>query len=178
MLPVVFFPRILWFQKGLRLQNIILIFVHMMSAAVACGSMMFFILLLLPVFRKNEAPDIAPEESITIKVMDRLASLVMGCVFTLVITGVYYLLVNYTDQVNLKPGYYNIFGMKMLFAIGAMGLSVYQTFALRPRISDLDLSPEDKKNVPKTLKSMLTVSQVNLWVISIAAFFGIFLNRF
>ena len=113
-----------------------------------------------------------------IKVMDRLASLVMGCVFTLVITGVYYLLVNYTDQVNLKPGYYNIFGMKIFFAVAALGLSIYQTFALRPRITDLDLSPEDKKNLPNTLKSMLTVSQVNLWVISFAAFFGVFLNRF
>ncbi len=102
----------------------------------------------------------------------------MGCVLTLILTGVYFLLVNYTDQVNLKPGYYNIFGLKMIFVAITFAVSVYQTFALRPRISDLDLRPEKKKQVPVTLKSMLLMAQINLWVISIAIFFGVFLNRF
>ena len=160
------------------MQNALLVFIHMMAAAIALGSILFFVTMFLPVLKKNGLSGELSDHSLEMKIMDRLSSVVMGCVFTLIITGVYYLLVNYTDQVNLKPGYYNIFGMKMLFVVAALGLSVYQTFTLRPRITDLDLSPENKKNAPATLRSMLTVSQANLWVISFAAFFGVFLNRF
>ena len=160
------------------MQNAFLIFVHMMAAAVALGSTLFFTVFFLPIYRKNKASDEPPEQSLELKIMDRLASVVMACVFILIISGVYYLLINYTDQVNLKPGYYNIFGLKMIFVIVTLGLSVYQTFGLRSRIIDLDLSLENKKNAPNTLNSMLTLSQANLWVISFAAFFGVFLSRF
>ena len=120
----------------------------------------------------------SPENSLEYKMMDILAPTVLVCVFVLVGTGVYYLLENYTNQVNLKPGYYNVFGMKMLFALAIFGLSVYQTFSLRSRISDLDLRPENNKQVPQTLSAMRMISQYLLCALAIAAFFGVWLARY
>lgn len=159
------------------MQNTILIFTHLMAAATALGATAFSILLLSTV-KKLENPQTPPENSIEIKIMDILAPTVFACLLALIGTGVYYLLENYAGQVNLKPGYYNIFGMKMLFAVAAFGLSIYNMFALRPRISDLDLRPENKKLVPETLKTMATVGQANLWALMLALFFGVWLTRF
>ena len=160
------------------MQNSLLIFIHLIAVAIAIGSTFFSIFILLPELRKSESLNQPIEDSLELKIMDRLAPTVLGCVFALIITGVYFLLINYTNQVNLRPGYFNIFGLKILFVIVALGLSVYQTFSLRPRILDLDLRPENKKRLPDTLGFMQTLSQLNLWIISFASFFGIFLSRF
>ena len=159
------------------MQNALLIFLHLMAAAVAVGSSLFCLFILGPLIQKSESGNIPPEESLELKMLDRLAPTILSCVFTLIISGVYYLLVNYTNQVNLKEGYYSIFGMKMIFVVAALGMSVYLTFGLRTRISDLDLRPENKTLVPEILKSMHTIGQINFWVLCIAIFFGIFLNR-
>ena len=92
------------------MQNSLLMFIHLMAAAIAMGATLFGVFIFLPVIRKGENRSRPNEDSLELKMMDRLAPSVLGCVFILIITGVYYLLVNYTDQVNLKPGYYNIFG--------------------------------------------------------------------
>ncbi len=93
-------------------------------------------------------------------------------------SGLYYLMANYTRQVELTPGYYNLFGIKMVFVIAALFLSIYQTFPLRGRISNLDLVPENRKLVPATLRTQRAVSRVLLAVLSMAVFLGIWLARF
>ena len=160
------------------MQNTILMFIHLMAAAIGVGSIVYGILLLLPAIRKLKGEDRAAENSFELKIMDILAPTVFTCLLTLILTGVYYLLVNYTEQVNLKPGYYNVFGMKMICVVAVFGLSVYQTFGLRSRISDLDLRPENKKRVPQTLDQMTTISQFSLWAIVLAIFFGVWMARF
>ena len=152
-------------------------FLHLSAAAIALGALVFGAFIIGPVIKKSEEK-VPEEDSLELKLMDRLAPTVLACVFVLIVTGVYYLLVNYTDQVNLKEGYYNIFGMKMLFAIATLGLSVYQTFGLRARISDLDLRPENKKQVPDTLNSMANIGNIVLWTLATAIFFGVFLARY
>jgi putative copper export protein len=159
------------------MQNIILMFLHLGAAAIALGAMVFGAVIIRPVIKKGQEK-VPIEESFELKIMDLLAPTVLACVFVLIVTGVYYLLVNYTDQVNLKAGYYNIFGMKMLFVVATLGLSVYQTFGLRARISDLDLRPENKKQVPATLSSMVSNCYIVLWTLAIAIFFGVFLARY
>jgi len=159
------------------MQNIILMFFHLSAAAIALGTIVFGALIIRPVIKKSEEKS-SIEESLEHKLMDRLAPTVLACVFVLIVTGVYYLLVNYTDQVNLKEGYYNIFGMKMLFVVATLGLSVYQTFGLCARISDLDLRPENKKQVPETLSSMANTGHMILWTLILAIFFGVFLARY
>ena len=59
----------------------------------------------------------------------------------LVGSGVYYMMENYTEQVNLKEGYYNVLGIKLIFVVVAFLLSLYQTFGLRSKIAHLDLRP-------------------------------------
>jgi hypothetical protein len=80
--------------------------------------------------------------------------------------------------VELKPGYYNLFGFKMIFVIAAFFLSIYQTFSLRNRIANLDLSPENRKQVPETLQKMKTIAQLILMAVSVAIFLGVWLTRF
>ena len=71
------------------MQNSLLIFIHVIAAAIAIGSILFSIFIFLPVLRKNE--DLFIESSLELKMMDRLVSTVLGCMFTLIITGVYFL---------------------------------------------------------------------------------------
>jgi len=61
---------------------------------------------------------------------------------------------NYTDQVDLKDGYYNLFGVKMIFAVIAFGISVYLMIGLRPSIENIDLTPEKRKLLPGSLIKM------------------------
>ena len=100
------------------------------------------------------------------------------CDFILIGSGVYYLLENYSAQVGLKPGYYNLFGIKMVFVALAFFPSMYMAFSLRVHISNLDLNPGNKKLVPQTLKKMIGLSGMTLWMIAIASFLGIWLARF
>ncbi|MCF8721309.1 hypothetical protein [Nitrospina gracilis] len=157
----------------------IIIFVHLMSAAVGVGASVYCLYLILPRFDKQEAGQPMDENSITYKLLDVLVPTVFVSVLLLVGSGIYYLMENYTEQVNLKDGYYNILGIKLIFVIAAFFLSVYTTFALRPRISNLDLKPEEaKKEVRPTLDTMRTLSQVTLITIVFAVFMGIYLARF
>ncbi len=111
-------------------------------------------------------------------VFDLLAPTVFVSLLVLIGSGLYYLMANYTRQVELTPGYYNLFGIKMVFVIAALFLSIYQTFPLRGRISNLDLVPENRKLVPATLRTQRAVSRVLLAVLSMAVFLGIWLARF
>jgi putative copper export protein len=160
------------------MQNIILIFIHLGAAAIALGTLIFGIIVLRPAIKKKHDGGTPNENSVELTLMDFLAPTVLACVFVLIVTGVYYLLVNYTDQVNLKEGYYNIFGMKMIFVVATLGLTIYQTFVLRSRISDLDLRPENKKIIPATLSGMLNVGYISLWTLVTAIFFGVYLARY
>ena len=90
----------------------------------------------------------------------------------------YFLLENYTAQVELKPGYYDLFGIKLICVVAAFFLSIYQTFNLRARIANLDLSPENRKFVPKTVQQIKKTTTPILIAFSLAAFFGIWLARF
>tara|TARA_B100001123_G_scaffold386802_1_gene461563 strand:+ start:88 stop:567 length:480 start_codon:yes stop_codon:yes gene_type:complete len=159
------------------MQNIILMFIHLIAAAVALGSIFFGILIIRPTIKKKE-DKLLVEDSLDLKLMDLLAPTVLTCVFVLIVSGIYYLLVNYTDQVDLKEGYYNIFGMKMLFVIATLALSVYQTFGLRSKVSDLDIRPEKKKEVPEVLISMANTGNMVLWTLIISIFFGVYLARY
>ena len=159
------------------MQNIILMFIHLGAASIAFGAIVFVIIIVRPVLKRSQEK-IPIEESVELKLLDLLAATVLACVFVLIITGVYYLLVNYTDQVNLKEGYYNIFGMKMLFVLATLGLSIYQAFGLRAKISDLDLRPENIQKVPSTLNSMVNNCYITIWTLVIAIFFGVFLGRY
>ena len=158
------------------MQNTILMFIHVMAAAVSIGGIVYSVL--LAATYNGQDQNGSPENSLEYKITDTLAPTILVCVFVLIGTGVYYLLNNYTDQVNLKSGYFNVFGMKMLFVIASFGLSVYQTFGLRSRISDLDLRPENKKQVPQILETMDMISRYLLFILAGAAFFGVWLARF
>jgi hypothetical protein len=110
--------------------------------------------------------------------MEILVPAVFVALLLLVGSGVYYLMENYTEQVNLKEGYYNILGFKLIFVVTAFLVSVYLTFGLRPRIANLDLKPENRKNVRPTLDTMRILSQVVFFSIAFAVFMGIYLTRF
>ena len=122
--------------------------------------------------------DAFDETSPIYKAMDFLAPTVFTCIVVLLGSGIYYLMENYTDQVNLKEGYYNLLGVKLVFVMVALGLSVYQMFGLRPSIANLDLEPEKRKLVPAVLKKMKILGQVVLWTVIIAIFLGVWLARF
>ena len=149
-----------------------------MAAAIAIGSMVFSVILLLPSIEKVSAQQESEEFSVSYKSVELLAPTVFTCLLMLIGTGVYYLLENYTRQVGLKPGYYNLFGLKLLCVVVAFFLSVYQTFNLRARIANLDLSPENRKIVPKTIQQIKKTTVLILVVFSLAVFFGIWLARF
>ncbi len=147
-----------------------------MAAAVAIGSSVYSLLIYLPAAEKGQKE--RDENSPSYKILDHLAPTVFACLLVLVGTGVYYLLVNYTAQTGLKPGYYNLFGIKMLFAVAAFFLSMYLAFSLRVQISDLDLNPKNKALVPSTLKKMIGLSRMTLALMAITLFLGIWLARF
>lgn len=156
--------------------NVIIIFIHLLAAGVALGSSIYCLKVYLPVVEKN--PGDRDENSPSYKILDLMAPTVFASLLMLIGTGVYYLLENYSAQVGLKPGYYNLFGIKMVFVAGAFFTSMYVTFSLRIHISDLDLSPQNKKLVPQTLKKIIGLSKMTMWLIAIALFLGIWLSRF
>ena len=159
------------------MSNSIIIFIHLVGAAVGLGASVFC-LLLWPRLNAMEAEKTLDENSITYKIMDLLAPTVFVSVLVLVGTGIYYLMENYTDQVNLKDGYYNILGIKLVFVVVTFFLSVYATFGLRARIAHLDLRPENKKLVRPTLDTMKIMNQVMLGTLGFAVFLGVYLARF
>jgi uncharacterized membrane protein len=156
--------------------NVIIIFIHLLAAGVALGSSIYCLKVYLPVVEKDQGE--RDENSPAYKILDLMAPTVFASLLMLVGTGVYYLLENYSAQVGLKPGYYNLFGIKMVFVAGAFFTSMYVTFSLRIHISDLDLSPQNKKLVPQTLKKIIGLSKMTMWMIAIALFLGIWLARF
>jgi len=157
--------------------NNIIIFIHLMAAAIAVGAMVFAVFLLLPALEKLPKRDGPEEYSVFHKSFDLLSPTVFTCLLVLIGTGIYFLLENYTAQMELKPGYYNLFGFKMILVIAAFFLSIHQTFSLRNRIANLDLSPENRKQVPETLQKMKTIAQLILAAFSAAIFLGIWLTR-
>jgi len=149
-----------------------------MAAAIAIGSMVFSVILLLPSIEKVAPQQESEELSISYKSVELLAPTVFTCLLMLIGTGVYYLLENYTGQMGLKPGYYNLFGLKLICVAVAFFLSIYQTFNLRARIANLDLSPENRKMVPETIQQIKKTTILVLSAFSLAVFFGIWLARF
>jgi putative copper export protein len=160
------------------MENNVLIFIHLMSAAIAVGSLAYCLLFFLPVMEKLPEEKQPEEHRVAYKALEILAPTVLASVLMLIGTGIYYLLTNYTRQVDLAPGYYNLFGVKMVFVVIALFLSVYHTFTLRARIADLDLSPENRERVPATLKKMKSFGQMILTTLTVAFFLGIWLARF
>ena len=108
--------------------NTIIIFIHLISAAIAVGSLVFAVLLYLPRVENPKTSENLDENSVSYKALDILAPTVFSSVLMLIGTGIYFLLENYSSQVGLKPGYYNLFGVKMIFVIAAFFLSGYQPF--------------------------------------------------
>ena len=157
------------------MQNNFLIFLHLMAAVIAIGGSVYCLLIYLPLSEKDKERD---ENSPSYKILDHLAPTVFASLLVMVGTGIYFLLVNYTEQTGLKPGYYNLFGIKMIFVAGAFFVSMYLTFSLRLQISDLDLNPKNKVLVPETLKKMIGLSRMILMLMTIALFIGIWLARF
>tara|TARA_Y100001960_G_C14508613_1_gene745295 strand:- start:338 stop:814 length:477 start_codon:yes stop_codon:yes gene_type:complete len=156
--------------------NVIIIFIHLLAAGVALGSLIYCLTIYLPLVEKGQV--IRNENSPAYKILDLMAPAVFASLLMLIGSGVYYLLENYSAQVGLKPGYYNLFGIKMIFVAVAFFTSMYVTFSLRIRISDLDLSPQNKKAVPEILKKIVALSTVTMWMITIALFLGIWLARY
>ena len=158
------------------MQNNIIIFIHLLAAIVAIGGSIYSLLIYLPTAEKDQKG--RDENSPSYKILDLLAPTVFASMLILVGSGVYFLLVNYTAQTGLKPGYYNLFGIKMIFAAGAFFISMYLAFSLRIQISDLDLNPKNKELVPATLKKMIGLSRMTLALMIITLFLGIWLARF
>ena len=156
--------------------NVIIIFIHLLAAGVALGSLIYCLLVYLPVVEKNINE--RDENSPSYKILDLLAPATFASILILIGSGVYFLLENYSAQVGLKPGYYNLFGIKMLFVALAFFPSMYVTFSLRTHISDLDLSPQNKKLVPETLRKIIGLSKMTMRLLAIALFLGVWLARF
>ena len=159
------------------MQNAVIIFIHLSGAALAIGACAFGLLLwprLFPLDRDGAPPEQAP----AYLVMDRLAPTVFVGVLVLVFSGIYFMMENYTDQVNLPDGYYTVLGIKLLFVVTAFFLSAYQTFLLKPEIAHLDLQPERRERVPAVLNRMHRVGQVLLGSLAGALFMGVYLARY
>jgi len=156
------------------MQNNLIVFIHLLAAGVAFGSLLYGTLLLM---QKGREGDAAPEHSLRYRALEVLAPTVFVALLVLVASGIFYLFANYTGQNDFSDDYYNLFGIKMLFAIAAIFLSIYQTFTLKGRISNLDLSPENRKLVPATLAQMETIGKIALGVIAATAFLGVSLAR-
>jgi uncharacterized membrane protein len=158
------------------MENNFIIFLHLMAAVIAIGSSIYSLLIYLPVAERNQKE--RDENSPSYKILDHLAPTVFASLLVLVGTGIYFLLVNYTAQTGLKPGYYNLFGIKMLFVAVAFFISMYVAFSLRVQISDLDLNPKNKALVPGIIKKMIGLSRMTLALMIIALFLGVWLARF
>ena len=160
------------------MENIIIIFIHLMAAGIGLGSLVYCILLLQPVMDKLPQTKTAEEHSFAYKSLEVLSPTVFVSLLVLVGTGIYHLMANYTRQVELAEGYYNLFGVKMLFVIAALFLSIYQTFTLKTKIANLDLAPENREQVAATLNKMRLISRLTLASLSIAILLGVWLARF
>lgn len=160
------------------MENKILIFIHLLAAAVGIGSSAFCLYLFLPVMAGQRPEKTVDENSLSYKALDVLAPTVFTCLLVLGASGIFYLMENYTDQVNLKPGYYNLFGVKMVAAAIAFFLSAYQTFGLRSRVANLDLRPENRKLVPEVLQKMNGLGKLTLGFMALTLFLGVWLARF
>ena len=68
--------------------NNIIIFIHLMAAAIAIGSMVFSVILLLPSIEKVSAHQESEEFSIPYKSVELLAPTVFTCLLILIGTGV------------------------------------------------------------------------------------------
>ena len=156
--------------------NVIIIFIHLIAAGTALGTLVYCLKIYLPIVEKGQIK--RDENSPAYKIVDLMAPTVFASLLVLIGTGIYFLLENYSAQVGLKPGYYNLFGIKMVFVAGAFFTSMYVTFSLRIQISDLDLSPKNKKLVPETLKKIIGLSNITMWLVTITLFLGIWLARF
>ena len=156
--------------------NVFIIFIHLLAAGVALGSLVYCLKIYLPVVEKGQSE--RDENSPAYKILDLMTPTVFACLLLLIGTGVYFLLENYSAQVGLKSGYYNLFGVKMIFVAGAFFTNMYVTFSLRVHISNLDLSPQNKKLVPETLRRMIGLSKMTMWMVAIALFLGIWLARY
>ena len=106
--------------------NVIIIFIHLLAAGIALGSLVYCLKIYLPVVEKGQTE--RDENSPAYKILDLMAPTVFASLLILIGTGIYFLLENYSAQVGLKPGYYNLFGIKMVFVAGAFFTSMYVTF--------------------------------------------------
>jgi uncharacterized membrane protein len=156
----------------------IIMFVHLMAAGVAAGSSIFGLVLLWPRIFSSNKDEAFDEHSAAYKMIDLLAPTVFTCMLLLIGSGVYYMMENYTEQVNLKEGYYNVLGIKLIFVVVAFLLSLYQTFGLRSKIAHLDLRPENRQWVRPTLEKMKYLGGITLGAIVAAIFMGIYLARY
>jgi len=156
----------------------IIMFVHLLAAAVAVGSSIFGLILLWPRIFSSNKDETLDENSAPYKVIDLLAPTVFTCLLLLIGSGIYYMMENYTEQVNLKDGYYNILGIKLIFVVIAFLLSLYQTFGLRSKIAHLDLRPENRELVRPTLEKMKYLGGITLGAIIFAVFMGVYLTRY
>ena len=142
------------------------------------GSSVYCLFLVIPELQKSDSEKPQDENSTTIKLMDALVPTIFTSVALLAASGIYYLMANYADQVNLKDGYYNLFGVKMIFAVIAFAISSYLMFGLRPTIENIDLTPEKRKNLPAAIKKISTFGRFNLWTVTLTIFLGVWLARF
>jgi uncharacterized membrane protein len=156
----------------------IIMFVHLMAAAVAAGSSIFGLVLLWPRIFNSNKDETLDENSVPYKIIDLLAPTVFTSLLLLIGSGVYYMMENYTEQVNLKEGYYNVLGIKLIFVVLAFLLSLYQTFGLRSKIAHLDLRPENREWVRPTLEKMKYLGGITMGAIVFALFMGIYLTRY
>ena len=159
-------------------ENIIIIFIHLMAAAVALGSLVYCLMFFLPALAKGPSAKNPVEQSADYKALETLSPTVFVALLTLIGSGLYFLLANYSDSKDYAEGYYNLFGVKMVLVAVAFFISIYQTFTLKNQISNLDINPENRNNVPAVLEKIKTMSRVSLGVISVATFLGIWLARF
>ena len=158
--------------------NALIMFIHLASLAVAAGASVFALLLLWPRIWKDGDENVLDENSAAYQVAELLTPTVFVCLLLLIGSGVYYMMENYTEQVNLKEGYYDVLGIKLVFVVAAFFLSLYQTFGLRSKIAHLDLRPENKQWVRPTLEKIRFLGGLTLAAIFFAAFMGIYLARF
>lgn len=157
--------------------NQTLIFIHLSAAGIALGSLVFCVLVFLPSMSSEEAQAL-DENSVTYKALNLLAPTVFACALALVLTGIIYLFETYTNQVDLPSGYYNLFGVKMIFVLAVFFMSLYHTFGLRGQIIHLDLRPENRERLPVVLQKMKSLARGILVALTFAIFFGVWLARF
>lgn len=153
-------------------------FIHLLAVAVSVGSSVYCLFLFLPAMAKQGSGAAQDEHSPHYKALDILAPTVFTCILVLGASGIFYLMENYTEQVNLKPGYYNLFGIKIATALIAFFLSAYQTFGLRSSVANLDLRPENRKLVPGVLEKMNGLGKLTLGFLALTLFLGVWMVRF